>query len=418
MARFCVGCGLCLGICPVKAINVKTSKGVMTVNFDYSRCTNCGTCIKLCPALFNFYKKSSKTPYAIGEIKGVFFGYSTNNEVRYRAASGGAVTSLLLYMLKRKVVDEILLVRMEKFAAKPFLADNKDDVLSAQGSIYFKTFSLVVLKKILKHLKKGKRLCIVALPCQISILKKILKEFETQLVFIGLICSHVSELWYLHYIIGRYLPKSAKMLAIGPRKDGWPGRIKLLFMLKNNNPQELIVPLRSLLNSLNLSAPLGCLMCTDHLGNMADIVVGDAWHPKFLGKTSLGASIIITRSVRGLELVTSAINDRILYAEEAQLKDLILTQGHNILEGSQYSPFRQKIFQHKLSAIHELTDVSKSIVALLAIVTYCLSKSKTLRRLLKPLVTEKILGVILNLLYKHESVKLLEINKALENLTV
>lgn len=417
MTRLCVGCGICLGICPVNAIDLKANKGVMTVDFDYSRCTKCDMCIKACPALSNLYKGSSKFPYTVGRIERIFFGYSTDNSIRYHAASGGVITSLIIYMLKSKTVDKVLLVRMEGFTVKALLTGNKDDVLSAQGSIYFKTFSLRVLKKILSHLRKGKRVCIVGLPCQISMLKKVLKRFEDKLYFIGLICSHVSELWYMDYMLERYLPKNAKPLAIGSRKDGWPGGIKVLFELKNRNPQELTVPLSGLITSLNISAPLGCLICTDHLASMADVVAGDAWHPKFIGKNSSGVSIVVVRSVRGIELVESAIRDGALYTEEARLRDLLITQGRNIIEGSQYGPFKQKLLQYRISAIRELKEVNKSIIALLTIINHCMSKYKTMRRLLDTLAAEKLLSTILWFLSQHESMTLKEAIEALENRT-
>ena len=50
MVCLCVGCGVCIGICPVRAIKRNQMKGISTVCFDYSKCNSCGLCIKLCPA--------------------------------------------------------------------------------------------------------------------------------------------------------------------------------------------------------------------------------------------------------------------------------------------------------------------------------------------------------------------------------
>jgi len=298
MSKLCVGCGICLGLCPSNAINLKVTRSVLTVNFDYSRCIKCNLCVKACPALSNFYRKNPTIADALGKIEKVFFGYSTNDNIRYHAASGGVITSLVLYMLTQKIVDKVLVTKMEGFTATPILTDNENDVISAQGSIYFKTFSLRILKKLLYNLKKGKRICIVGLPCQISALKKVLESFENKLYFIGLTCSHVNEIWYLHHIIRKYLPKNAKPIAIGPRKDGWPGETKIFFK-SHNNFRELTVPQSKfwgILPSLNISSPLGCLLCTDHLASAVDIVAGDASHPKFTKKGSSGVSIIIART--------------------------------------------------------------------------------------------------------------------------
>ncbi|RLI43332.1 hypothetical protein DRO69_09400 [Candidatus Bathyarchaeota archaeon] len=408
MAELCVGCGLCLGFCPTDAINLKVIRGVVTVNFDYSRCTRCNLCIKTCPALYNLYGRKTTIKASVGKIEKVFFSYSADNNIRYHAASGGVVTSLILYMLKQKIVDKVLVTKMEGLTPTPILTNKKSDVVSAQGSIYFKAFSLRILKKILYSLKKGKRICIVGLPCQILALKKVLRGFEDKLYFVGLICGHVNEIWFLQHIIKKYLPENAEPIAIGPRKDGWPGEIRIFFKL-NNNFKELAVPLPKfwgILPSLNISSPLGCLLCTDHLASAADIVAGDAWHPKFTGNTS-GVSIIVARTLKGLRLVEKAAKNELLYTEEAGLRDLLIAYGFHLIEGKWYAPLRQKLLQHSITVLRELDEIDKIIVLLLTIITTLL-KFKTTRRLVHTSSAEKILKYISWFLSRQKYKKLFQ----------
>lgn len=415
MIRLCVGCGVCLGLCPTDAISLKHTKGVLTVNFDYSRCTNCAMCIKACPSLYNFYRRSPKTDRILGRIEKIFFGYSTDSNIRYHAASGGVITSLVLYMLKQKIVDEVLVTKMDEFTATPILTDDENDVLSAQGSIYFKTFSLRILKKLLSNLKKGKRICVVGLPCQISTLKRVLGGSEDKLYFVGLACSHVNEIWYLHNIIERYLPKNAEPVAIGPRKDGWPGETKIFFK-SNSNLNQLIVPQSKfwgILPSLNISSPLGCLLCADHLASTTDIVAGDAWHPKFTRKSSSGVSILIARTPKGLKLVEAAIRNEALYAEETNLQDLLIAQGLHLVEGIEYVPLRQKILQHRVTILLELNEIDKAIAVLPTIINQQILKFKTIRQLLNTSLTEKTLKIILRLLSRQKRKRLSQIARSL-----
>ena len=44
---YCVACGCCVKICPLKAITVL--KGIMA-RVDLERCVGCGKCAKECPA--------------------------------------------------------------------------------------------------------------------------------------------------------------------------------------------------------------------------------------------------------------------------------------------------------------------------------------------------------------------------------
>jgi coenzyme F420 hydrogenase subunit beta len=419
MSSLCFGCGICLGICPVNAINLKNSKGVTTVNFDYSRCTHCMKCNVVCPALFQLGEKSSNFLNTLGRIEKTYFGYSTDPDIRYHAASGGVITALSLYMLKHKIVDKVLVTRMKGIATDSLLTNNKVDIISAQGSIYFKPFSLRILPELIRQLRERKRICVIGLPCQISALKNVLREFEDNLYFISLICNHTNELWYLEHLLAIYLPKNAKPLMIGSRKNGWPGGIKAVFTVGNKNPQELIIPYDTgvwgLLPSLNISAPLGCLTCTDHLATAADVVAGDAWHPKFIEKKSPGVSIIVVRTNKGLQIVDSAIKDGNICSETAKLKDLIMAQWQLIIEGSQYGVFRKKLIQHKIWTIGELKELDKTIIALLTVINYFASKTKVVRKLLGTSLAKKSLTIALWQLSERKSMRLLKTIAVLKN---
>ena len=45
--NYCVACGICVKICPVKAI--KINKG-MYAKVDFEKCVGCSKCSKICPA--------------------------------------------------------------------------------------------------------------------------------------------------------------------------------------------------------------------------------------------------------------------------------------------------------------------------------------------------------------------------------
>lgn len=59
----CTGCGDCVPICPVKALNFKTENkpdggvNVQEYSIDLGKCFNCGLCLEVCPESSLFYSK-------------------------------------------------------------------------------------------------------------------------------------------------------------------------------------------------------------------------------------------------------------------------------------------------------------------------------------------------------------------------
>jgi len=41
----CIGCGDCVDVCPVEALNLKNEKAVV----DSEECIDCGACVNTCP---------------------------------------------------------------------------------------------------------------------------------------------------------------------------------------------------------------------------------------------------------------------------------------------------------------------------------------------------------------------------------
>ena len=80
---------------------------------------------------------------------------------------GNIITTLLIFLLRKGIIDECLVVGMSKkkpWKAVPLIAKCEEDVLRASGSKYV----FVPYHKIVKKLKK--KSAVVALPCQSRIL--------------------------------------------------------------------------------------------------------------------------------------------------------------------------------------------------------------------------------------------------------
>jgi len=302
-ARYCVGCGACIALCPQNAIELAVTKEDVIPKVNDDKCVKCRLCTSICPAIDNVFASNQyvlKNVIRGFDIKVVYFGWSRDRSIRFWSASGGIVTTLLRYLLEKKVVDYVLVTKHRSLSAYPVITNNVRDVVESSGSIYFKTFTLIRLKKLLSLTRRGYRVAIVGLPCMLRVVKKVLPpELREHIILIGLMCYHINAFWYLKYIFSKFSPSTtARPISVSPRRGGWPGKIMLKYYVDDltRNVEVGEFALWSAIPIFELIAPRGCLYCCEHAAIEGGIVVADAWDPKFFGRDSLGVLLFFVRS--------------------------------------------------------------------------------------------------------------------------
>jgi len=389
MKRLCVGCGACIGICPKEAISSTEIKGYASINIDVSKCAQCGLCVKICP--INSHLNTPEPPKKENSNIKIFTGHATDTETRYHGASGGIVTALLTYLLEIGEVDGVLAAKIHGKEVIPQLVTNVKNLKDTQGSIYFPTFSLKLMRK-LRNIEGS--YAVVGLPCQIDALKKLTEiGFLPQdriKYFLGLKCYHVNAPWYLTYMIKKMLKISVDdVYQVSARRYGWPGRV-LVKTRKGNNViphfynRKTGIGLWNPLALLHLTAQLGCLLCTNHENINADITFGDAWIPKIVEKDKIGSSLIITRTERGTELIKKA---------ESAGKIIVKT-----IKREQEYPQSNKELKNYNEALRMLikegftkTIQRKNIASIFTSITHLTFTSNTPRKTLLKIIPPKIL---------------------------
>ncbi|HDI02286.1 MAG TPA: 4Fe-4S dicluster domain-containing protein [Ignisphaera sp.] len=357
-ARYCVGCGACIALCPRNAIELVVTKKDVIPKIDDDKCVKCGLCASICPAIDNVFASNRyvlENMIIEFNVKAVYFGWSRDRGIRFEGASGGIVTTLLRYLLEKKVVDYVLITKHRSLSAFPLIASNVEDVVESSGSIYFKTFTLIRLRKVLNLIRRGYRVAIVGLPCMLRVVKKILPpDLRGHVILIGLMCYHINAFWYIKYIFSKFSPSTtARPISVSPRRGGWPGKIMLKYYVDNSvrNVEVGQFDLWNAISIFELTAPKGCLYCYDHTAIEGDIVVADAWHPKFLGKDILGVSLIIVRSSRGLKLLQNAVNEGFIELIDASRGDAYVAQHRNFFIRIIQMLIRRLISQRQLNII-------------------------------------------------------------------
>jgi len=332
--NFCGKCGGCVAFCSADNLGaLKMGPGGMPVFADEEKCLKCGICYMICPNtrdLDEDLKKKTKWEPPIGPIKDLVSAQTTNPTVGERCTDGGVVTSLLLYLLDNHMIDGALVSKSDgPFHRGPVLATSGEEVVSASGSHYDESFSIVELgsqystyspaMQELKSLRKGliDRVAMVGTPCQIHTIRKmqVLGIIPSDVIkyCFGLFCM---ENFSFNDIQLRHLEKQygfdlAQVSKVNVKED---------FFIYLNNGRVIHIPFEE----IDSIARPACLVCPDFSAEFSDISFGGLGSPE-------GYTTVLLRSERGKTVYRGAltagyIKERRYSSSEKARADLIRLQ--------------------------------------------------------------------------------------------
>lgn len=306
--NLCTQCGTCASFCPVDAIEVRIDRhrGLYLPRVDREVCNLCGVCLEVCPGHAVDYPGLSRRIFGalpddsvLGHYLNCYTGCATDNEVRYHSASGGMVSTLLIFALEEGLIDGALVTRMSEknpLEPEPFIARTRGEVLSAARSKYCPVPANIALKEITKATG---RYAVVGLPCHIHGIRKAegaVKELKGKIALhVGIFCGHSPNFLATEYLLRQQGISMDNVTGIDYRGEGWPGGITI----RQRDKEKVFIPYVEAWKTLDVAfAPWRCLLCIDGANELADISFGDAWLDDFSGD-SVGTSIIITRTPAG-----------------------------------------------------------------------------------------------------------------------
>ena len=337
--ELCTGCGTCVGVCPREAMEMVRRKGRYVARLDKARCNRCGLCHEACPGHGVDFEELSATvlgdipeDVAVGRHLGCYVGHATDRIVRFNAASGGMVSSLLIFALQEGWIDGALVTRMRRddpLTPEPFIARTREEILSAAGSKYCPVAVNTVLAEILAS---GERIAVVGLPCHIQGLRKAeqrIPKLARQIRFrISLACSlNFSFLGTTRFLesLG-FAPKSVAVFQY--RGRGWPGSV----LIRSGDGMQRTVPYPECYRQLGPYSLRRCTLCSDMFGELSDLTCGDAWIPELMRTDKAGSSFVVSRTAAAEELLEGAASQEAVELSELELEDLVASQGHALFK--------------------------------------------------------------------------------------
>lgn len=311
----CIGCGVCIEVCPVKCLSFyKDKEGFVQITGDLDKCILCNKCERLCPVLNdstdrNNFKQSDIIVYACKH---------KNLKLQKRSSSGGFFVALCSSLFS--VYGDNLIVYgavlQSDFSVQHIPITKFSDISKLVGSKYLQSDVSSVFLPIKENLNEGRIVLFSGTPCQIAALYSYLGKEYKMLYTCEVICHGVPS--YLHfekqnnYFAQKY---GAKVIDIEFRSKFvcWTipttrytfsdGKVRYFRMEENSF-------MNSFYNGLNLRC--SCYNCKySTIPRQADITMGDFWG---IGKSSnfslfakeRGVSLVLCNSKKGKELFHNA----------------------------------------------------------------------------------------------------------------
>ncbi|OBU27813.1 hypothetical protein C0Z01_08495 [Photobacterium kishitanii] len=319
--NMCTGCGLCSDddMLIDKAGYLRPSNNYIVDEIS----TEC------CPGVIVSHLNES-APYDLswGPIISSQRGFSTNNEIREKASSGGGISATLMYLLEQGKVDAVIQIGANK--TQPIMNEvyinlTTADVLNCSGSRYSPSSPLSIIRKVLKD---DKIYAVVGKPCDIAALRKLKSlnpAYDQKFKYlISFFCAGIPSLIGTRDILAKFGINERDLIEFRYRGDGWPG---LTTAKTKEGISQTMTYNESWGTILNKYLQPRCKICADGIGEAADIVCADAWdesdvagYPSFEEKD--GQSLLITRTDIGKSLIDDMIYNKKISVKEFPIQKI------------------------------------------------------------------------------------------------
>lgn len=303
--KYCTGCGLCesIGKCKlkrdVKGFPVAIIEDSTDINFFES----------ICP-VYSYRGKCEENIW--GKIEKASITYSSNPEIRYRAASGGALTEICCYLIENQLVDGIIHVTYNPDSPTEnitCLSTTIEEIIDRCGSRYSISSPL---KDIIDIVEKDKKYAFVGKPCDVMALRNYMKinhELEKNIYcLLSFFCAGEPSVNAQEALLDRMGCSLNNCFSITYRGNGWPGYTTV--NAKDGNTYKLEYN-TSWGKYLGRDIRNICRFCMDGTGDAADIVCADFWYLDKNQKPDFseheGRNIAIARTKIGENVLSQAI---------------------------------------------------------------------------------------------------------------
>jgi spermidine/putrescine transport system permease protein len=277
----CTGCGLCAGLAPQHVKLTMTQDGFQRprVMQPLGRSEE-ERLLALCPG-YRVDGTAGDAPHideAWGPYHRLLKGHATDEEIRYRASSGGVISAIANHLLETGAVDFILHVAADPDAPLRSRIQTSRDRGAIVDGASARYGPAAPLETIGDLLALDRPFAVIGKPCDIAGIRNLMRVDERAARLIRLViaffCAGVSSLRISESIVGKYGLRPDDLKIMRYRGHGCPGPTHI--EAKDGRVFRQTYD-ETWSEELNQEIQFRCKICADSTGEQADISCGDAW---------------------------------------------------------------------------------------------------------------------------------------------
>jgi len=341
-SQLCTGCGACAAASLGKIAMRETQTTNQRPDFSKSAVSAYDPMLaRVCPVTVQNERQRAKDSQAtalgqaFGPIAEVYEAYACDPDVRYRGASGGAVTALALASLSLDAISGVLHVRASDEDARRNIATISRDAAAVSAAAGSRYAPASVCEKLPEVAGEPGQVVVIGKPCDIAGVHAVADRnaaiASNIAATISFFCAGTPSHEGTDALLAAFgVAAVDKLESLRYRGHGWPGN--MVAKWQNAKAQSTSAKLsyaEGWGEILQQYRQWRCYVCTDHTGEQADISVGDPWQ-RPTDTDDPGRSLLIVRTPRGRALLDHAIAAGYLVAEPVDPDTLARAQPNLI----------------------------------------------------------------------------------------
>lgn len=343
--NYCIGCGSCAyqdASISIKLNDIGLFKAELTPDTDIAKK------LDICPfsstkdedyLSSKLYKHTPNIQFQkqIGYYLSLYAGHVATSDFRSKASSGGMVSWILATLMEQKLIDGVIHVGESNNPSNSELfsysvSHSIEEMRQKAKSRYYPTH----FNNALESIDKNKRYAFVGIPCYIKAARLLCERDESLRAslkyFIGIFCGHLKSTGFAESLAWQQgiAPKDLKQIDFRVKEDTPSANLYKIKATSKQN-QFAIQENRVLYGTdwgLGFFKPKACDWCDDISAELADVVCGDAWLPKYVSDPQ-GSNIVIVRNTELKKLIESARVSKLLALDDVPFSQIIKAQAAN-----------------------------------------------------------------------------------------